>query len=80
MSEENEEHLFSLQDIDYCGKFHVNRKPPTLSSTVSLSDMLTEAGHIFKDLSDNAMVRGKVFLLKETGIISGRDKLHVWLH
>lgn len=56
MSEENEENLFSLQDIDYRGNFHVNRKPPDLASKMSLSEMLRDAENIFKEISDDRKV------------------------
>jgi hypothetical protein len=52
ISGDNEEDLFSLQDIDYSGKFHVNRKPPDLESSITLDEMLRDAENVFRDVSE----------------------------
>ncbi|KAL4223439.1 hypothetical protein ACF0H5_016910 [Mactra antiquata] len=49
MSEEDEENFFSLQDIDYTEKFQVNRKPPDLTSNITLDEMMQDAIHILTD-------------------------------
>ncbi|XP_060562870.1 uncharacterized protein LOC132722391, partial [Ruditapes philippinarum] len=57
ISGDNEEDLFSLQDIDYSGKFHVNRKPPDLESSITLDEMLRDAENVFRDVSEVKKVR-----------------------
>lgn len=56
--DENEEELFSLADIDYSyrGKFHVNRKPPDQTTSVSLNDMLQYAENVFREAGDTKKV------------------------
>lgn len=49
MSEDNEEELFSLHDIDYPGKFHVIRKPPNITSKITLDEMFKDAERILTD-------------------------------
>ena len=56
-SEHNEEILFSLQDIDYCGKFHVNRKPPDLASSITLDEMSKDAENVFRETLEVKKVR-----------------------
>jgi len=60
VSDENEEQLFSLEDINYAyrGKFHVNRKPP-LSASVTHEEMLQYAERMFQEASDTKRVYQK---------------------
>lgn len=56
---DDEEHLFSLRDLDYNheGEMHVNRHPPAINKNISLQAMLRDGKQTLQDATENTKAR-----------------------